>query len=81
MTKAKTRHRLKMVYRDPKELIPYEDNPRVNDHVVPFLDNSIDKFDFLVPVIIDQHILSHAQPMNHDCLILERYQSPGVPSF
>lgn len=44
-----------MVYRDPKELIPYEDNPRVNDHVVPFLDNSIDKFDFLVPVVIDRN--------------------------
>ena len=46
--------KLKMVYRSPDDLIPYENNPRLNDDTVPALKESIDEFDFLVPIIVNK---------------------------
>ena len=37
-----------------KDVIPYANNPRVNDDTVPFLANSIHDFGFLVPIVIDK---------------------------
>ena len=36
------------------ELIPYENNPRVNDDAVPLVAESIRQFGFKVPIVIDR---------------------------
>ena len=36
------------------ELIPYENNPRVNDDAVPLVAESIREFGFKVPIVIDR---------------------------
>ena len=36
------------------ELIPYENNPRINDGAVEYVANSIKKFGFQVPIVIDK---------------------------
>lgn len=36
-------------------LIPYENNPRVNDNAVHFVANSIKEFGFQVPIVIDKN--------------------------
>lgn len=38
-----------------KEIIPYENNPRNNDHAVDYVMNSIKEFGFKVPIIIDKN--------------------------
>ena len=45
--------RMKIEYRDIKSLHPYENNPRINDHAVDGVANSIKAFGFKVPIIID----------------------------
>lgn len=37
------------------ELIPYENNPRINDEAVEFVANSIKEFGFKVPIVIDKN--------------------------
>jgi len=37
------------------DLIPYENNPRTNDGAVQYVQNSIKKFGFKVPIIIDKN--------------------------
>lgn len=37
-----------------KDVVPYANNPRVNDDTIPFLANSIHDFGFLVPIVIDK---------------------------
>lgn len=36
------------------DLIPYKNNPRINDHVVPALCESIKRFGFNAPIVIDE---------------------------
>lgn len=43
-----------IIYKDPKELIPYENNPRKNDPAVKAVKNSIKEFGFKVPIVIDR---------------------------
>ena len=43
---------MKIVNKKIEEIIPYETNPRVNDHAVEFVANSIKEFGFKVPIII-----------------------------
>lgn len=47
--------KLKINYRDPKSLTPYENNPRENDNAVPYLMNSIEEYGFLNPIIVDKN--------------------------
>lgn len=47
--------KLEIIYMSPNELIPYENNPRINDAAVDGVANSIKEFNFKVPIIIDQH--------------------------
>ncbi len=47
--------KLKITYRDPASLTPYADNPRENDNAVPYLMNSIERYGFLIPVVVDRH--------------------------
>lgn len=39
---------------DPKKLIPYENNPRLNDQAVEAVKASIEEFGFKVPIVIDK---------------------------
>lgn len=43
-----------IIYKDPKELIPYENNPRKNAQAVKAVKNSIKEFGFKVPIVIDR---------------------------
>ena len=45
----------KIIYRKVDELIPYENNPRLNDSAVESVANSIKEFGFKVPVVIDEN--------------------------
>ena len=36
-------------------LIPYENNPRINDEAVEYVKNSIKEFGFKVPIVIDKN--------------------------
>ena len=38
-----------------EDLIPYENNPRINDDAVEYVKNSIKEFGFKVPIIIDKN--------------------------
>ena len=42
-----------VVWKDPNELTPYDKNARKNDETVPYLVNSIKRFGFRVPLVID----------------------------
>ena len=45
---------MKIVYKNIDELIPYENNPRLNDEAVEYVKNSIKEFGFKVPIVIDK---------------------------
>lgn len=45
---------MKIIYKNIDELIPYENNPRINDEAVEYVKNSIKEFGFKVPVVIDK---------------------------
>lgn len=42
-----------VVWKDVNELTPYAKNARINDKTVPYLVNSIKRFGFKVPMVID----------------------------
>lgn len=44
---------MEIVERKVSELIPYENNPRINDGAVEYVQNSIAEFGFKVPIVID----------------------------
>ena len=46
---------LKIEYIAVEELKPYENNPRVNEDAVKFVENSIKQFGFNSPIIIDKN--------------------------
>lgn len=43
-----------IVWKDVNELTPYANNARINDQTVPYLKNSIQRFGFKVPLIVDK---------------------------
>lgn len=45
----------KIIYMGVDELIPYENNPRINDEAVDYVANSIKEFGFKNPIIIDKN--------------------------
>lgn len=45
---------MKIVEKKLSELIPYENNPRLNDEAVPLVEASIREFGFKVPIICDK---------------------------
>jgi len=45
---------MEIINKKVDELIPYANNPRVNDHAVPAVARSIEEFGFKVPVVIDR---------------------------
>lgn len=44
-----------IIYKKVDDLIPYEKNPRKNDKAVKYVANSIQKFGFKVPIVIDKN--------------------------
>ena len=44
---------MKIIMKNIDEIIPYENNPRKNDNAVDYVVNSIKKFGFKVPIVID----------------------------
>ena len=44
-------------YMDPKDLIPYEKNPRINDGAVDFVANSVQDFDFNDPIEVNEDMV------------------------
>ena len=44
---------IKIIYKPIDKIIPYENNPRLNDEAVEPVANSIEQFGFKVPIIID----------------------------
>ena len=48
---------LKIVYKSPKELKVYENNPRFNENAVDIVVESIKKYGFLVPILINDEDL------------------------
>lgn len=45
---------MEIVYKKVNELIPYDNNPRINDEAVEYVKNSIKEFGFKVPIVIDK---------------------------
>ena len=45
---------MEIIYKNIDELIPYENNPRLNDEAVQYVKNSIKEFGFKVPIVIDK---------------------------
>lgn len=46
---------MKIEYKNIEELIPYENNPRINKEAVDYVANSIKEFGFKNPIIIDKN--------------------------
>lgn len=44
---------LQVKYTDPLDLIPYENNPRINDYAVKKVMESIKEYGFTNPIIVD----------------------------
>lgn len=45
---------MEIVYKKVDDLIPYKNNPRINDEAVEYVANSIKEFGFKVPIVIDK---------------------------
>lgn len=46
---------MEIIEKDIKDLIPYENNPRINDEAVQYVAESIKQFGFKVPMVIDKN--------------------------
>lgn len=46
---------IKIIYKSIREIVPYENNPRLNDEAIKPVANSIKQFGFKVPIIIDSN--------------------------
>ena len=45
---------MNIIYKKIHEVIPYENNPRINDEAVEYVAKSIKEFGFKVPIVIDK---------------------------
>lgn len=46
---------MQIIYKNINELVPYDNNPRINDDAVEYVANSIKEFGFKVPIVIDKN--------------------------
>lgn len=51
------KHKVELVYKDSATLVPYWNNPRMNDSAVEGLKKSLQEFDFLVPIVVDENLV------------------------
>lgn len=60
----------KILYADPLDLIPYENNPRINDYAVKKVLGSIKEFGFRNPVLVDKDMVIIAGHTRREAAIL-----------
>lgn len=46
---------MEIINKSIDEIIPYENNPRINDDAVDYVANSIKEFGFKVPIVLDKN--------------------------
>ncbi len=46
---------MEIIYKKTNELVPYDNNPRINDDAIEYVKNSIEQFGFKVPIVIDKN--------------------------
>ena len=51
------REDMKVLYADPLDLIPYENNPRINDYAVKKVLESIKEYGFTNPILVDAGLI------------------------
>lgn len=61
---------MQVQYADPLELIPYENNPRVNDYAVKKVLESIKEFGFRNPILVDADMVIIAGHTRREASIL-----------
>lgn len=61
---------MQVLYADPLELIPYENNPRVNDYAVKKVLESIKEFGFRNPILVDADMVIIAGHTRREASIL-----------
>jgi site-specific DNA-methyltransferase (adenine-specific) len=61
---------VKVLYADPLDLIPYENNPRVNDYAVKKVMESIEEFGFRNPILVDADMVIIAGHTRREASIL-----------
>lgn len=61
----------KILYADPLDLIPYENNPRINDYAVKKVLGSIEEFGFRNPILVDKDMVIIAGHTRREAAILK----------
>lgn len=61
---------VKVLYADPLDLVPYENNPRVNDYAVKKVMESIEEFGFRNPILVDADMVIIAGHTRREASIL-----------
>lgn len=61
---------MQVLYGDPLDLIPYENNPRVNDYAVKKVMESIKEFGFTNPILVDADMVIIAGHTRREASIL-----------
>lgn len=61
---------LQVKYTDPLDLIPYENNPRINDYAVKKVMESIKEYGFTNPIIVDADMVIIAGHTRREASIL-----------
>lgn len=61
---------MQVLYADPLDLIPYENNPRVNDYAVKKVMESVKEFGFRNPIIVDADMVIIAGHTRREASIL-----------
>lgn len=61
---------MQVLYRDPLELVPYENNPRVNDYAVKKVLESVKEYGFTNPILVDKDMVIIAGHTRREASIL-----------
>lgn len=64
------REDMKVLYVDPLDLIPYENNPRINDYAVKKVLESIKEYGFTNPILVDKALVIIAGHTRREAAIL-----------
>ena len=64
------REDMKVLYGDPLDLIPYENNPRINDYAVKKVLESIKEYGFTNPILVDKDLVIIAGHTRREAAIL-----------
>ena len=66
---------MEILYGDPIDLIPYENNPRINDYAVKKVLESIKQFGFRNPILVDEDMVIIAGHTRREASILAEMES------